>query len=160
MLLKRRWQENIMLQSIATRTFCYLLDFILGATFLTLYLYFKGKKFHWDWNQCKEYKHPWDMKELWFFSVNMHNVELLSTFFISEHEPSIGYQRKSEAEVNDQWSRALVALTKHPGLVPSTHMVAYNHLYLQLQWIWCPLLVSADIHVAYRNIYRQNPQTH
>ena len=27
-----------------------------------------------------------------------------------------------------QWLRALVALAEDPGSVPSTHMVAYNHL--------------------------------
>jgi hypothetical protein len=31
------------------------------------------------------------------------------------------------------WLRAPVALTEDPGSVSSTHMVAYNHLYLQFQ---------------------------
>jgi hypothetical protein len=34
-----------------------------------------------------------------------------------------------------QWLRALAALAKDLGLVPSTHRVAHNHLILQFQRI-------------------------
>jgi hypothetical protein len=36
----------------------------------------------------------------------------------------------------------LKALAENLGLVPSTHMVAHNHLSLQIQGVWCPLLAS------------------
>jgi hypothetical protein len=39
-----------------------------------------------------------------------------------------------------QWLRTLAALTEDLGLVPSAHMVVYNHLKLQFQGIRCPLL--------------------
>jgi hypothetical protein len=42
----------------------------------------------------------------------------------------------------DHVLKALVALPEGPGLVPSTHMAAHNHLQLQLQGIQCPLVAS------------------
>jgi hypothetical protein len=43
-----------------------------------------------------------------------------------------------------QWLRALAVLPEDPGLIPSTHMVAYNHLQLQFQEVLCPLLTAKD----------------
>lgn len=34
-----------------------------------------------------------------------------------------------------QWLRSLAPPKQDPGLIPSTHMVAYNHLQLQFQGI-------------------------
>jgi hypothetical protein len=36
----------------------------------------------------------------------------------------------------------MTALPEDQDLIPSTHMVAYNHLKLQFQGIWLPLMAS------------------
>lgn len=41
-----------------------------------------------------------------------------------------------------QWLRAFVSLADNPGLVPSTNMAVHNHLWLQSQGSWGPLLIS------------------
>jgi hypothetical protein len=38
--------------------------------------------------------------------------------------------------------RALADIPEDLGLIANTHMVAHNHLQLQSQGIWCPLLAS------------------
>lgn len=51
-----------------------------------------------------------------------------------------------------QWLRTLAVFPKDPGSTPSTHMVAYNYLWLQSQVIWCPFLALENtdcIHTAY-----------
>jgi hypothetical protein len=43
-----------------------------------------------------------------------------------------------------QWLRALALLPEDSGLIPSTHMMAHNHLQLQFQEIWYFLLARYE----------------
>lgn len=63
--------------------------------------------------------------------------------------------------VTARWLRALRILPEDPGLVPSTHMAALNHLTPVLG----DLMPSSGLqgncmHMVHRNTYRQNTDTH
>lgn len=64
--------------------------------------------------------------------------------------------------VTAQQLRALDTLTEDLGSVPTTQRVAHNHLDLQFQSIWHPLLTSVNIgmHVVHIGTGGQNNPTH
>lgn len=60
-----------------------------------------------------------------------------------------------------QLLRMLTNLPEEPDLIPSIHIVALNHLYLQFHGSQWPLLSSVDIwhHMVHGHKGRQNTQT-
>ena len=56
-----------------------------------------------------------------------------------------------------QWMRALAALLKDRGWIPSTHMVAHNCLKPQFQGIKC--FLGHCMHMVYRYTCRQDTLT-
>jgi hypothetical protein len=59
-----------------------------------------------------------------------------------------------------QQLRSLSALAEDPHLVPSTDITAYNHPKLQLQKIWCPLLVSKATKHTYGTLMHTQANIH
>ena len=62
-----------------------------------------------------------------------------------------------------QWLRALAALSEDPGLIPSIHMVAHDHIYVtpatgdQMLSSGC---CGHYRHIAHRHTCRPNTHTH
>lgn len=57
------------------------------------------------------------------------------------------------------WLRAPTVLAENPGSIFITYTMAHNHLQLQLQGTWCPLLTSEGTRQAHPCACRWNIQT-